>query len=153
MRGSYTIILRCMRPLNATFGKLGHAKLDRGYYVYTGSALGRGSASLENRLRRHMRHRKRLKWHIDYLTTKNGCNIAAVVFLQSERRLECSINRHIRETFLFIPILPGLGSSDCKCDAHLRKANSGLTMNQILDRVERIHAEYGKPICLRVLDL
>ena len=61
MKGTYTIVVRCNDAGYSTFGKLGRARLRKGHYLYTGSALGRGAVSLEGRLERHMRRQKRLR--------------------------------------------------------------------------------------------
>lgn len=61
--GVYQLRIRLREPKVVRVGALGRCRLDRGWYVYTGSARG----GLPQRLRRHLRRDKRLYWHIDYL--------------------------------------------------------------------------------------
>ncbi|MEM4407243.1 MAG: DUF123 domain-containing protein [Candidatus Caldarchaeum sp.] len=46
-------------------GALGYRKLEKGYYVYVGS----GRRNLIRRVERHIRKNKRVRWHIDYITS------------------------------------------------------------------------------------
>ena len=91
MKGTYTIVVRCKDERYSTFGKLGRARLRKGRYLYTGSALGHGAVSLEGRLERHMSRQKRLRWHVDYLTSCPGCNVTGAVYVACDGRLECKV--------------------------------------------------------------
>ena len=100
---------------------MGIFRLQRGYYLYTGSALGRGALSLDGRVARHLRRSKRLKWHIDHLLSLDDVQVKAVVTAETEGHMECEINRYLKESMdAEIPI-PGFGSSDCHegCGSHL----------------------------------
>lgn len=96
-------------------------KFPKGYYTYTGSALGKGATSLKRRVSRHMRKGKRNLWHIDFLLADENATVTAVVAAQTSKKLECDMNRHIKmEGKAKIPV-KGFGSSDCKenCESHL----------------------------------
>lgn len=145
MRGTYTIVLAWERPMRVRFGRLGRAMVNVGYYLYTGSALGQGSVSLEGRLARHKRVAKKKKWHVDYLTSRRGCRFMGAVYLISNRRRECRVNRAIVANLNTHVILPRLGASDCGCDAHLITVAEELSSDKLLNRLERVYSEFGVP--------
>ena len=144
MRGTYTLLIRCNGSVLLTFGKLGCSKLRRGFLLYTGSALGRGNSALENRIERHARKSKRVRWHVDYLTSRAEFDVKAAVFLNSRKRLECAINRSINNEMAVNPILPRLGSSDCNCNAHLLKVASLESETEIQRTLEGIYSRFGR---------
>ena len=143
MRGTYTIVLACERPMRVRFGKLGRVKVKIGYYLYTGSALGLGAVSLEGRLERHNRSFKRKRWHVDYLTTRQGCKLRGAVYLVSNERFECKINRAISKNVNTQAILQHLGASDCKCEAHLVRITEPLSKTKLLNRLKQTYSRFG----------
>jgi Uri superfamily endonuclease len=145
MRGTYTIVLAIERPMQVVFGKLGRVKVNAGYYLYTGSALGEGAVSLEGRLARHKRAIKKRRWHIDYLTSRRGCRFAAVVYLISNKRLECEINRAIGGRMNTQQNLRHVGATDCNCKAHLVSVGADLSEGRILNRLEQVYSRFGVP--------
>lgn len=145
MKGTYTIVIRCNHVGFTTFGKLGRAKLLKGHYLYTGSALGRGAVSLEGRLGRHIRRQKRLKWHIDYLTSRADCNVTSAVYVVSDRHLECRVNRSISKGLDISPVLLKIGASDCKCNGHLLGPLVRVNGRYLMSRLESIYSQFGMP--------
>ena len=145
MKGTYTLLLFCKTPFRATIGQLGTADVEQGFYAYTGSALGDGAQSLERRLERHTRRSKKVYWHIDYLTSDPRCTIKAVVFLQSRRRLECVINQAVAKDLNATPIIPGAGSSDCKCQGHLLKVHRRNRKCEVLRLLQKVYKQFGTP--------
>lgn len=131
--------------MRVRFGKLGYAKIEVGYYLYTGSALGRGAVSLEGRLTRHESSSKKMRWHVDYLTSRPGCGFKGAVYLISNRRLECRINRSIRDNLKVESSLPHIGASDCRCNGHLLRVTSRLGKAKLLDRLECVYSRFGIP--------
>lgn len=120
-RGIYTLIIFLSREARIDVGKLSMQKFPKGYYTYTGSALGKGASTLKRRVSRHLQKRKRNLWHIDFLLANENATITAVVAAQTSKKLECDMNRCIkREGEAKIPV-NGFGSSDCKekCESHL----------------------------------
>ena len=111
--GIYHLLIHLPQDTDLVVGKLGNFHFQAGYYVYTGSALG----GLEPRVSRHLRLKKRLHWHIDYLL--QHAQVIDVVKHQTTERLECNFN----EKVLSLPDsripVKGFGSSDCKCLSHL----------------------------------
>lgn len=64
--GSYAIILYLNDDCYIDIGKKGRYYFETGYYIYAGS----GIRNLIQRVDRHFKKDKALKWHIDYLSVK-----------------------------------------------------------------------------------
>jgi Uri superfamily endonuclease len=143
MKGTYTVLLSCKGRTIVRVGKLGRLRLQKGHYLYTGSALGAGAVSLEGRIERHKRRTKTLRWHIDYLTSNRSCKFAGAVYLECDQRLECRINRHICRTLQASPIFPRFGSSDCTCPSHLVRPERALTREELLSELESLYAGFN----------
>ena len=109
---TYQLLLTLTEDITLTVGKLGNFTLVKGDYVYTGSA----KKNFQPRVDRHLQKTKKLRWHIDYLTTPPKVTVR---LLRKCRANECKLNQRTAGS---IPI-PGFGSSDCKagCKAHLKK--------------------------------
>ena len=112
-KGTYALVIELEAPLDLVVGKLGPVEFPAGRCLYFGSALG----GLAGRIRRHLRRRKKLWWHIDYLT-----RVAApeeVWWNESPGRAECDW----AAAGLLLPgattPAPGFGASDCRCNSHL----------------------------------
>jgi len=120
-RGNYTLLFFVRVQKQIVIGRLGSGTFQKGYYTYTGSAFGKGSSGLGGRVRRHIRKDKAKRWHIDYLLSDEDVSLTAVVAGITNKKMECGINRCLREMFrAHIPFL-GFGSSDCteRCGSHL----------------------------------
>jgi Uri superfamily endonuclease len=64
---------------------------------------------------------EKTRWHIDYLLSDKDVNLTAIVAGIMSQKMECAVNRCLREMFRAqIPFL-GFGSSDCTehCSSHL----------------------------------
>jgi len=119
--GIYTLIIFLSRDIHINIGKLGKQKFPKGYYTYTGSALGKRVSNLKRRVLRHLQKEKRNFWHIDFLLANENATVTAVVAAQTNRKLECNLNRHIKsEGEAKIPVKK-FGASDCRenCESHL----------------------------------
>ncbi len=111
--GIYHLLIHLPRDTTVQVGKLGSFRFPAGYYVYTGSALN----GLEPRIARHLRRRKRLHWHIDYLLQHS--RVVDVITYRTTERLECQFNQKILAlSGCKIPV-KNFGSSDCNCPSHL----------------------------------
>ncbi len=90
-------------------------RLQPGFYVYVGSALGAGG--LRARIMHHLRRAKAPRWHIDYLRMHVPVDQIWCTCLQL--RLE----HQWAQAFETLPggsvPLPGFGASDCDCRSHL----------------------------------
>jgi Uri superfamily endonuclease len=119
--GVYVLLLSVQRDIKLNIGKLGKQSFLRGYYTYTGSALGKGATSLKHRISRHLRKEKRKFWHIDYLLAEENVSVEAVIAAETNKTMECKINQHIKTIMdAKIPVI-GFGASDCSknCGSHL----------------------------------
>ena len=119
--GSYTMIVFLSKEICLNVGKLGVQRFPRGYYTYTGSALGRGASTLCNRVSRHLKKEKPKRWHIDFLLTNENTVVTTVVAVQTCKKAECKMNRLIKANRGAKVICRGFGASDCKekCESHL----------------------------------
>lgn len=114
--GTYALVLRALEPATVTAGRLGTLRVTEGDYIYIGSAFGPGG--VRARVLRHARTDKRLRWHIDHLTT-----VAPVVeawFTHDPRRLECDWLAALASIRGAHEPWSGFGASDCGCSSHLR---------------------------------
>lgn len=112
-RGAYLLVVPVHRGITLQAGALPPVKLEKGNYVYVGSAM----KNLEARLRRHRHRHKRLHWHIDYLLASPACGPAVALPIRSARRLECLLASDLAG--LAQARVAGFGSSDCRCSSHL----------------------------------
>ncbi len=108
---TYQLLIELSRPLRVRIGRLGSRDFPAGRYVYTGSAR----RNFEQRIARHLRRKKSLHWHIDWLLAAPGVSVVGVQRYGGE---ECAINRATRGVIL----VPGFGASDCRagCGSHLK---------------------------------
>lgn len=111
MLKSYILILILKKNLSIKVGSLGEIKFKKGYYIYIGS----GKRNVKKRVLRHIKRNKKIKWHIDYLTTNKNFKIK-FIFLFNEIS-ECELaNKFYLNNFSYIY---KFGSSDCHCKSHL----------------------------------
>lgn len=88
---------------------------ETGLYAYVGSAHGPGG--LRARVGRHLRRDKPRHWHVDALTAL--AVVTHVAYVVSPERLECAWAQAVSALPGARIPLPGFGSSDCRCPAHL----------------------------------
>jgi sugar fermentation stimulation protein A len=111
--GVYCLVLWLPRARSITHSRKGSCRLERGWYVYTGSA----KRNLLPRLMRHLRRRKTLHWHIDHL--RAVASLRQIWIWPWTAGEECRTNTMVRRMpEATCPIL-GFGASDCRCAAHL----------------------------------
>jgi Uri superfamily endonuclease len=113
--GSYVLVASVDRDTILPVGRLGVFRFEAGFYCYCGSA--RGPGGLEARLARHLRRRKKAHWHVDYLL--QHAVLVEMWKAHSARRLECCFAQALTVLSGARVPVPGFGSSDCDCDAHL----------------------------------
>ena len=116
-KGVYVLILKLDQESDIQIGKLGKLHFRKGFYAYTGSALGSGGFK---RVERHFNVSKGInptrKWHIDYILPKS--RIVHTILIPTEDTIECKLARRIRK-ISGISIIPGFGCTDCMCETHL----------------------------------
>src|SRR5208337_146933 len=113
--GTYALILSCASNARIQVGRLGTMQLQRGYYVYLGSALGR--RGLRARIAHHQKLSPRPHWHIDYLRAHTRLHSVWVNYDGRRHEHEWA-GAMQRAKEAMIP-LRGFGASDCSCPSHL----------------------------------
>ena len=118
MRGVYTLIIRSSRPSRIKVGRHLTILLKRDLYLYSGSALGRGSTSLEGRISRHLTREKTRFWHIDRILSSDSTRVVSVIFAKTTSKMECKLNAALlKDSGIRVP-MRGVGSTDCGCESH-----------------------------------
>jgi Uri superfamily endonuclease len=128
MKGTYILVIYMKKKTKINVGALGSIHFKKGFYFYVGSAMGSsGSASLVNRVKRHISldKNKKIHWHIDYLLENENSNIIKIILIPSAFRLECMIAQELLDTS--DSFIEDFGSSDCFCKSHL------IYFNKIMD--------------------
>ena len=116
-KGTYILVITLRSPRLVKVGALGEHLFDPGTYVYTGSAMG----GLDQRVSRHLRKEKNIRWHIDNLTTVCDCCEAYESY--PDFVPECTLARTAVECGA-VPEMKGFGCSDCDCETHPFRAGS-----------------------------
>jgi Uri superfamily endonuclease len=113
--GTYVLVLFARTNGLVWIGRLGRLRLQSGFYVYVGSALGSGG--VRARLAHHLKASSRPHWHIDYLRRHT---LLEEVWYCHDRvsREHYWAQRLGTQARASIP-LAGFGSSDCRCVSHL----------------------------------
>lgn len=125
--GVYILVIELLEDVCLNVGLLGHVCLFKGLYGYVGSAKGFGG--IEARVRYHMsKTKKKLWWHIDYITTLSKSNIRYVVYAETLNIGEEDVVNVILESNCWATAIQGFGSTDrrsvthlfrCSCEPHV----------------------------------
>lgn len=115
------MVIHVPTDLHLTIGRLGKHCFKKGYYAYTGSALGIGASSLKNRVIRHLQKKKSKFWHVDHLLGHKEVIVTTVIVGRTSKKLECKINKRLETTLTAETPILGFGASDCNenCGSHL----------------------------------
>ncbi len=124
--GSYIIVFKLNERQIIQVGKLGMFTFPSGFYIYTGSGL----RNLKQRIARHLRKEKSLKWHIDYLSVR--CEPVWYYMIEDGINHECKLSHYISRLNNFSSPVKGFGSSDCKCNSHLFYTDSEQDWNILI---------------------
>jgi Uri superfamily endonuclease len=112
--GAYVLVLRLDETIQIEFPRVASDQLMPGWYVYVGSARGRGG--IRARVKHHFRYKKTAHWHIDRLTVKAG-EMAALPVADGR---ECELVGKLLKSLRFKVAAAGFGSTDCSlCESHL----------------------------------
>ena len=136
--GTYALVLSCRTNARIQVGRLGTMRLQRGYYVYLGSALGAGG--LRARIAHHQKRSTRPHWHIDYLRAHT--QIQCIWFSYGERRREHQWARAMLTMRGAKVALLGFGASDCDCRSHIyffRRCPSRISFQRALESLAKRH--------------
>lgn len=124
-RGAYIVLIPLSRATSLRVGRLGEVDLPSGTLAYVGSAMG----TLGPRVRRHLAAEKRVRWHIDWLTTRYPASEALLV--PSAERIECALAAWLGGIG-WNPGPRGFGASDCRCPTHLFHAEGQVSADELL---------------------
>jgi len=152
MKGIYVLMISVAKGISISVGALGGKDFHAGLYVYVGSAQN----NLEERVKRHLRRRKRKYWHIDYLLSNRHARVVRVFYKKAGRLEECRVAERLCE--VATPI-NGFGSSDCACKGHLFRIETHDYLNEFTNRIglkpfngwsqgRRLVGVSGLPACL-----
>jgi sugar fermentation stimulation protein A len=108
--GSYLLVIRLEDPCKIAIGALGSMAFESGYFVYVGSAR----RNLHHRIARHVRTKKKLRWHIDYLLQEARVERVLVSTKKSELELGTALLESPR-----FEVVKRFGSSDSPLPGHL----------------------------------
>jgi len=120
-RGTYTLVINLSENVKLKVGKLGLLDFPKGFYSYTGSALGPSDYALYFRVKRHLSKHKKVKWHIDYFLLNPVAKVIAVIAAPSNSRMECNVSYLLSSCDDIITFYK-FGATDCKsnkCIGHL----------------------------------
>ena len=139
--GAYVLESRVREELSVQVGRLGEITFEPGRYLYVGSAYGPGGIAA--RVKRHLKAKKRrLHWHIDYLSAVIGVERVWVIPVGHECEIVSALLTDSETSTPFI----GFGSSDCRqCTAHLLLAGEQLSLPKALPNEARMHHVGGGP--------
>jgi len=84
--GLYIVILLLEMRICIEIGILGIVCIEPGIYGYVGSARGMGG--LRSRIARHIAKDKKIRWHIDYLTSLRDVRTLSIIYIKSKEDLE-----------------------------------------------------------------
>lgn len=137
--GLYALILTLRRHGCFHVGALGNVFFPKGSYVYVGSAQN----GVGQRILRHLRRKKPMFWHIDYLTAKSTVSIPSAIFATSTIGGECIIARRLGSNSNYTRFINRFGSSDCaSCPSHLLYFGD-MTMEEITQYTSKAFRSLG----------
>ncbi len=110
-RGAYLLLCRLDAARSVEVGSLGRIDFPPGTWCYVGSAR----KDLSRRVARHLRQRKTMHWHIDYL--RAAADACTALLIRTADDLEHELARSLSAIADFS--VPRFGSSDCSCKSHL----------------------------------
>lgn len=132
--GTYIVVLKSEQAKTIQIGKLAQLNIQKGYYVYIGSAMGPGGVTA--RLKHHRKVSTRPHWHLDYLRAETAFYNAYA--LHSPERKECGWAAVMAKTEAVSEPMKGFGSSDCKCNTHLFYFSSSVKMASAIRQIPEI---------------
>lgn len=134
IKGNYTLIIGLNTPTRIRIAKHDW-RFQRGYYAYTGSAMGNHATSLRQRVARHVRKMKKQHWHIDYFLSSNKARVITIIAAAGDVNKECEIAERIQRIEGARVPIAGFGASDCQrnCKSHLVHFKDNTKLNAIAD--------------------
>jgi Uri superfamily endonuclease len=127
--GTYILILYRKKGEFVCVGALGNVFFKKGFYAYVGRALGING--FFNRIGRHVRSHKRLRWHVDYLRLP----VREVWVSDVGKKYECGWAKVLDQAAS--NHVPKFGSTDCRCPSHLFYFKTRKTLQDALKKLCR----------------
>ncbi|NJE25116.1 DUF123 domain-containing protein [Thermococcus sp. MV5] len=109
MKGGYFLVIYLEKSQNIRTKAKGFS-LKKGYYVYVGSAM----RSLEKRVSRHFKKKKRFHWHIDYLLDK--AQLIDAYLIPTNAKIEEKLSQALNSA---VTGIEGFGASDVAVKTNL----------------------------------
>lgn len=113
---TYILLIFLEKAHSLLIGKLGWNHLEKGYYIYIGSAR----KNIKHRLARHFLRKKKKHWHIDYILSDPYPSTIVNIWIH-QGSCECTATRELGRNEYCQIVKKGLGSSDCQCVSHFFK--------------------------------
>jgi len=121
---AYLLLIPIDKDVFIHVGNLDEIKFIKGVYVYVGS----GGRNVFKRLERHFKRVKKVRWHIDYLTSQFQPHSAYIIPNTSEEEIvEILIRKY--------PYVRGFGSSDTKYPSHLFHLKNKTEIKKLLNHL------------------
>lgn len=76
---------------------------------------------------------KRLHWHVDYLLDEMTVELARVMVIRTEARVESDLARRLAALPGVRPLLPGLGAADAPGETHLLRIADTISLQTAVD--------------------
>ncbi|MBA7640864.1 hypothetical protein ES703_48535 [subsurface metagenome] len=127
---AYILFIKIKRNIRARIGVLGIKVFPAGYYIYIGS----GRKNLMERIKRHIKMKKKKFWHIDYLLTKRDVSIIDVYLTE---KTESNIVNRIQTLKGARPYPVRFGSSDTKNMTHFFHLNNKSSITTLINCIEK----------------
>lgn len=124
-KGTYVLSITLGADSEIRIGALGTFTFEKGQYLYAGSAMG----GLDQRISRHIRRDKTVRWHVDNLTTVADSVEAFESY--PDPVPECTL-ASVASDCGMVPSVNGFGCSDCSCRTHLFRIVPG-SLERLLD--------------------
>ena len=128
------MVLKSVQDKTIQLGKLAHLNVQKGYYLYIGSAMGSGGVI--SRLKHHCKISKKPHWHLDYLRAATEFHEAYALY--SPERMECEWAGLMAQSEVASEPLKGFGSSDCQCKTHLFYFSSQAKVAQAVREISAV---------------
>ncbi|MCF8008925.1 MAG: GIY-YIG nuclease family protein [Halanaerobiales bacterium] len=129
-RGIYLLEIILKKNESIKVGALGKIDFKSGYYYYIGSA----QRNLKKRVIRHLKNKKSLYWHIDYLLEK--AEIKNCYIFNKNKKFECDITQRLISFKGLLFFVNNFGSTDCFCNSHLLYNDSNQKIDFYLDKMD-----------------
>jgi Uri superfamily endonuclease len=127
---AYILFIRVKKKCRVGIGSLGVKEFKRGYYLYIGS----GKKNLMERLKRHLKMKKKNFWHIDYLLKNSNVSILDIyITYLSEDEIFSVLKRQRNIT----PFLENFGSGDTSNLTHFFSVDKKESLVSILCKIEK----------------